>query len=330
MAKKLFLWILTLSLLAFPALAKDLVPVGHTTGIKLFCDGVMVVKTVPINTEHGQISPAKDAGIRPGDLVVRVGEKTVRTNEELQASIANQPAVTLTVRRAGKEEQISLKPVCDETGAARIGLLVRDSMAGIGTVTYYDPETGTFGALGHGICDTDTNALIPMKSGSVMESEVREVRKGAVGTPGELIGDYDLKHDSGILNSNTEYGIFGRFTQKVDFLSGVAIPVAQKNEIKPGPATILSNIQGNDVREYQIEITQVFEKSEENGRNMMIKITDPALLSKTGGIVQGMSGSPIIQDGKLVGAVTHVLVNDPTKGYGIFIENMLAEAEKIK
>ncbi|MBQ3054757.1 MAG: SpoIVB peptidase [Oscillospiraceae bacterium] len=326
MAKKLFLWILILAMLAVPAFAKDLVPIGHTTGIKIFCDGVMVVRCVPINTENGQNAPAKDAGIQPGDVVMRVGEIPVRTNEELQAAIKSGDPVTLTVRRAGKEEMVSVTPICDETGAYRIGLWVRDSMAGIGTVTYYDPETGAFGALGHGICDTDTNGLIPMKSGSVMQSQVREVRKGEVGTPGELVGDYDLKHDCGVLNSNTEHGIFGRFTENVDFLSGVAIPVAEKNEIKVGPATILSNIQGNDVRKYQIEITQVFAKNEENGKSMMIKITDPELLAQTGGIVQGMSGSPIIQDGKLVGAVTHVLVNDPTRGYGIFIENMLDAA----
>ena len=326
MAKKLFLWILTISLLAFPAYAKDLVPIGHTTGIKMFCDGVMVVRAIPINTAHGTVSPAKDAGLQEGDVVVKVGETTIRTNEELKDALQTKDTVTLTVRRSGKEETVSVTPTQDENGTYQIGLLVRDSMAGIGTVTYYDLENKSFGALGHGICDTENGKLVPMKQGSVMESSVKEVQKGTVGTPGELIGEYDLKHDCGILNANTDRGIFGTFTEQLDFLDGVAIPVAEKHEVKTGPAVILSNIQGNDVREYQIEITQVFEETDETGKSMMIKVCDPTLITKTGGIVQGMSGSPIIQDGKLVGAVTHVLVNDPTRGYGIFIENMLEAA----
>ncbi len=328
MAKKLSIWILILSLLSLPAYAKDLVPIGHTTGIKIFCDGVMVVRAVPINTADGQVAPAKDAGIRAGDIVMRVDGNEVSDNEGLKKAVQTQNAVDITVRRGEKEETVTVTPVRDENGEYQIGLLVRDSMAGIGTVTYYDPSDGSFGALGHGICDTENGKLVPMKAGSIMESKVKEVEKGISGTPGELIGEYDLKHDCGVLDSNTEHGIFGSFTEKPDFLNGVAIPTAEKGEIKVGPATILSNIQGNDVRSYQIEITQIFEKTDENGKSMTIRITDPALIAKTGGIVQGMSGSPIIQNGKLIGAVTHVLVNNPTRGYGIFIENMLEMAQR--
>ena len=327
--KKIIACILAFALLTVPAFAaqKNLVPIGHTTGIKIFCDGVMVVRTVPINTAAGSSSPAKNAGLRAGDVVVKINDKEVSGNESLKEEISKGKPVEVTYCRDGNQKTVTAVPVRDDSGTYQLGLWVRDSMAGIGTVTYYDPDSGEFGALGHGICDTETNQLVPMKAGSIMGSTVKDVHKGSVGSPGELVGDYELKEDCGFLNSNNDKGIFGVFTKEMSFLNKTALPVATKQEVKLGAATILSNIQGNDVREYQIKITQIYQTEEENGKSMMIEITDPELIAKTGGIVQGMSGSPIIQGGKLVGAVTHVLVNDPTRGYGIFIENMLAEAE---
>ena len=325
MAKKGISFLLTCAMLLSVAFASNryLIPGGHTTGIKLFCDGVMVVRTV-----SGLHSPGKIAGIREGDVILEINGNKVSTNEALKEEVEktkNQP-VEIVYRRGDKILKTRVTPTKDEAGTPQLGLWVRDSMAGIGTVTFYDAESGTFGALGHGICDTETNLLVPIQSGGVMESSVKEVQKGVVGSPGELIGEYQLKEDSGIIRSNTEQGIFGVFTKKPNWLSKSALPVASKNEVQLGTATILSNVGGNDVCEYQIEITQIYDKNAENGKSMMIHITDPKLIEATGGIVQGMSGSPIIQNGKLIGAITHVLVSDPTRGYGIFIENMLASA----
>lgn len=303
-----------------------LIPGGHTTGIKLFCDGVMVVRTV-----SGLNSPGKTAGIREGDVILEINGNPVCTNEALKSQVEkskNQP-VEIVYRRGGKIFKTKVTPAKDASGTPQLGLWVRDSMAGIGTVTFYDAENATFGALGHGVCDTETNLLVPIRSGGVMESGVKEVQKGVAGSPGELIGEYQLNEDSGVIRSNTEQGIFGTFTKKPNWLEKSALPVASKNEVQLGSATILSNINGNDVREYQIEITQIYETNAENGKSMMLRVTDQNLIAQTGGIVQGMSGSPIIQNGKLVGAVTHVLVSDPTRGYGIFIENMLKAGESV-
>ena len=222
---------------------------------------------------------------------------------------------------------LSVSPEQNEEGAYCIGAWIRDSMAGIGTMTYYDPDTGAFGALGHGITDTDTALLMPFASGSILPSTVKAVKKGAVGDAGELRGDFDLTGDLGDLYANTESGIFGtldpgEFTERL----GDPLPVAAAEEVHAGPAAILSNVEGDDVREYDVEILQVVEDAAD-GRELVISVTDPELLSATGGIVQGMSGSPILQDGKFAGAVTHVLLNDPTRGYGILLETMLRAAE---
>ena len=195
-------------------------------------------------------------------------------------------------------------------------------MAGIGTLTYYDPATGQYGALGHGITDVDTAQLMPLASGAIMETTVKAVKKGAKGDPGELKGDFSVQRDVGTVTVNSSGGIFGTVADP-DFLSGgTPVPVAAAGQITTGPATILATISGSDVREYRVELVRLY-GADEPTRNLLLRITDPALLSATGGIVQGMSGSPILQNGRIVGAVTHVLLNDPTRGYGIFIENML-------
>ena len=221
---------------------------------------------------------------------------------------------------------LCVSPEQNETGTYSIGAWIRDSMAGIGTMTFYDPELGAFGALGHGITDADTALLMPFSSGSILPSTVKAVKKGSVGEAGELRGDFDLSGDIGELYANTSSGIFGTVaaSELVEQM-GDAIPVADSNQVHPGDATILSNVQGDAVKEYQIEILKVVDHAAD-GRDLVISVTDPELLALTGGIVQGMSGSPILQDGTFVGAVTHVLLNDPTKGYGIFLENMLEDS----
>ena len=295
-----------------------LVPVGHTVGIKLFSRGILVVKL----TEGG--SPAKSCGLRTGDVIVECGGTAVTSTEQFQSLLQKSGAekTELEVRRSGAAVTLSVAPKENENGVYSIGAWVRDSMAGIGTMTYYDPATGAFGALGHGITDVDTALLMPFSSGSILPSTVKAVKRGAAGSAGELRGDFDLTTDLGGLTANTASGVFG-VLEDADYAAGEAIPVGTA---VTGPAVIRSNVAGDAVEEYKVEILKV-NGGADDGRELVLSVTDDALIAATGGIVQGMSGSPILQNGKLVGAVTHVLLNDPCKGYGISMETMLSAAE---
>jgi stage IV sporulation protein B len=205
-----------------------------------------------------------------------------------------------------------------------IGLWVRDSTAGIGTLTFYDPKTSAFGALGHGITDIDTGLLMPVDSGEIIESSILGIKVGKSGVPGELKGVFIEDMRLGTIENNSEFGIYGKLSDNAaNKITGKLYPIGLRSEIKEGPAVILSNIDGKSIAEFEIEIQKVSRQNINGSKGMIIKVTDQKLLEATGGIVQGMSGSPIIQNGKIIGAVTHVLVNDPTKGYGIFIEGML-------
>ncbi len=294
-----------------------LVPVGHTVGIKLFSRGIVVVKL----TDGG--TPARECGLRTGDVIVKCGGSAITSTEQFQTLLQKNgsEAADLQISRSGNSMTLSVEPSQNDQGVYCIGAWVRDSMAGIGTMTYYDPSTGVFGALGHGVTDTDTALLMPFSNGSILPSTVKAVKKGEAGSAGELRGDFDLTNDLGPLYANTGSGIFGKLNTAPGTEAAVPVGTAL-----PGPAVIRANVQGDDVREYCIEILKVSSNSTD-GRDLVLSVTDPALLETTGGIVQGMSGSPILQNGKIVGAVTHVLLNDPTKGYGILIENMLDAAE---
>lgn len=294
-----------------------LVPVGHTVGIKLFSRGVVVVKFPEGST------PARECGLRAGDVIVKCGGDAVTSTEQFQSLLQKNGdnAADLQVSRGGNSMTLSVEPSRNDQGVYCIGAWVRDSMAGIGTMTWYDPATGVFGALGHGVTDMDTALLMPFANGSILPSTVKAVKRGEAGSAGELRGDFDLKRDLGTLYANTDGGIFGKLEEAPTAAEAVPIGMAL-----PGPATILANVRGDEVREYDIEILKVSSGSAD-GRDLVLSVTDPALLEATGGIVQGMSGSPLMQNGRLVGAVTHVLLNDPTKGYGILIENMLSAAE---
>ena len=300
--------------------ARMLVPVGHTIGIKLFARGVLVVKL----TDGG--TPAKECGLQTGDVIVKCGGVSVTSSEQFQSLLQKNgdSAMDLQVRRAGDSMTLSVEPEQNDKGVYCIGAWIRDSMAGIGTMTYYDPATGDFGALGHGITDTDTALLMPFSNGSILPSTVKAVKRGETGSAGELRGDFDLDTSLGDLYANTESGIFG--TLAVSDYAPACQDAVLIGEAVPGPAVIRSNVEGDAVEEYEIEILKVVSGTSD-GRDLVISVTDPKLLKATGGIVQGMSGSPILQNGKLVGAVTHVLLNDPTKGYGILIENMLNAAK---
>ena len=262
------------------------------------------------------------------DIITHINGREVDTIEQVQQIIkqdGSQP-LTLQASRGDRALQLSVQPVKTSTGGYQLGVWLRDSMAGIGTMTFYDPDSGVFAALGHGINDADTAKLMPLESGSIMHASVSDVKKGAPGQPGELHGVFDLQKDMGALYANTEMGVFGTMDKGLLSQETDALPVASHDEIHEGHATILSNIEGDSVQEYDVKITHVYSRSAGKTRNMMLEVTDPRLLAATGGIVQGMSGSPILQNGRIVGAVTHVLVNDPTRGYGIFIENMLEAA----
>lgn len=302
--------------------ARELVPMGEPIGIKLFSDGVLV-----IGVSEGE-NAAKKCGLKEGDVITALNDAELDTIEQLQALLNEngENDAALRIRRGSRTLTLSAEPQKDGSGAYRLGAWVRDSMAGIGTMTFYDPESGIFGALGHGVTDADTGKLLPLDHGSIMDASVKAVKRGERAAPGELKGDFDLTRDSGTLFANTESGIFGKLSaEDAEKLRTQALPIAGKSERKTGKAQILATVEGKETRAYDIEIEKIYSSSGST-RNFLLHVTDEALLAQTGGIVPGMSGSVVLKDGKIVGAVTHVLLDDPTRGYGIFIENMLAAA----
>ena len=309
---------------------RTVIPMGRAVGIKLFSDGVLVVGLADVPGQEGSAAPAKTCGLKQGDIITHINNTQVDTIEQVREVLQDLEGDKMSIRamRGDKQVQFTAQAVPCDDGTYKLGAWIRDSMAGIGTMTFYEPSTGLFGALGHGINDVDTSLLMPLESGSIMYAEVSDVRKGQAGEPGELHGAFQVERDLGSLFANTAGGVFGTLTD-----TGLAdgldpVPVAARSEVKVGPATILSNIAGDDVEEYTVEIIRVFPAGSHDTRELMVKVTDQRLLDATGGIVQGMSGSPILQNGKLVGSVTHVLINDPTQGYGILAETMLDTAQE--
>ena len=313
-------WILTLLLLvtlAEPVAAAEydeLTAVGRAVGIRLQEPGITV-------TGFSESGNASKAGLRKGDRILRINGEPVEDTAQIRAMAASGEALRVTVERGGAEADYLVEPVRQE-GQWLLGIKVRDSVSGIGTITFYDSGSGAYGALGHGVCAAGSGKLLKLSEGELIDAEVSGVEMGRCGAAGQLLGSYDETAKLGDVRRNTERGIFGSL--KAGQQLGRRYPVAERAEVRTGEAVILSNVSGREVREYTVQIRKLYPM--EGERNLLLEVTDPALLSATGGIVQGMSGSPIIQNGKLVGAVTHVLVNDPTRGYGIFIENMLDAA----
>ena len=302
-------------------------PGGMPFGVKFYTDGVTVVGFCDVETEQGKINPASIAGLKPKDMILKVNGEALMSASDLTDRIeaSNGNELHLVCRRAGREFETRLKPVyCPGESRYKTGIWVRDSGAGIGTVTFILPDTGTFAGLGHGICDSDTGALVPMRRGSVSDVTISAVVKGRAGDPGELKGYFNAGKVGSLLG-NSNCGVWGMFA-KVPELHGEPLPVGLRNDIKEGDAYILCTLDSNTIGKYSVKISNI-NRDATGSKCYTVTVTDPKLLSVTGGIVQGMSGSPIIQDGKLVGAVTHVLINDPTTGYGIFIENMLNAAQ---
>ena len=311
--------------LTVSAYAVQLIPVGSAVGIEVDVDGALVEELSEVTTEKGNASPSKKAGIKVGDVIVKVNGAEIDGLEDFaeHAKTFDGTPVTVTVLRQGKEIQCTVTPVESVDGKFQIGLWLRDRVAGVGTVTYYNPKTGEYGALGHGISDPHSGTVIPITEGKTYDAAIVDVVQGKVGDPGELTGSFDTHSVFGTVGENTVHGIFGTCSGQPQIRCEV-METAAAGEVKVGPAEILSTVDGKQPQSYDVRIDKVERRNGEE--RYQLTITDPQLLEKTGGVVCGMSGSPIIQDGKLVGAVTHVLVNDPTRGYGIFIENMLEAA----
>lgn len=293
----------------------QVVAVGRAVGIDVKCSGLLVVG-------FAEDSPAKSSGLHRGDLICKVDGQEVTQASELRQLLQNKTQVTLTAMRSNREQSF-LVPLGETDGMKMIGANVRTEMAGIGTITYYDPVTSVFGALGHGITDGVTQELFPVGDGFICKATIISTDKGKSGTPGMLQGAFDSGQLLGSVTKNTPSGIFGALFQPPE---GETLPVAAREEVSTGTAEVLCNVEGDSVERFAVEIQRIYPMDDGTGRNMMLKVTDPKLLELTGGIVQGMSGSPILQNGKIIGAVTHVLVSDPEVGYGIFIENMLEAA----
>lgn len=308
------------------------IPVGNIAGVKLYTNGVLVVGMSEIEGyDNKKYKPYENKGIKEGDTIVKIDEKLINSTEDLIETVNNSQGRDIKVQYIHQEEtkECSISPVKTSNSQYKLGLWVRDSAAGVGTVSFYEPTSKTFGALGHGITDIDTNELINIASGEFVTTRILNITKGESGNPGKIQGTVENQTNIGKIYKNSKFGIYG----KVDNISSLNIDmskemeVALREEIKTGKARILCSLDNQQPQEYEIEIEKINKENNYDNKSMQIKITDQKLLEKTGGIIQGMSGSPVIQNGKFVGAVTHVLVNDPTKGYAVFGDIMLKQSK---
>lgn len=314
-------------------LPKDsVVPLGTSIGVKIEMAGVMVVNISDVKVADGKsYSPAKDAGLKSGDVITRINDTSIKNSTDLTSFVEKNGGnqLVLNIKRDEQNQEISIKPSMEQdTNLYKLGIWVRDGTTGIGTMTFYDPKSGKFAALGHGIADADTGKIIDVGSGHITPATVVSVRKGERGNPGELKGYIKDDMDSlGEITLNNKFGVFGDLNSNFAS-SALPIPVASRDEINTGNAYILTSAKGQTAERYEIIIERVFKNSTDTNKGMIIKVVDQRLIDKTGGIVQGMSGSPIIQNNMIVGAVTHVFVNDPERGYGTFIDTMLEQMNK--
>lgn len=312
--------------------AFKVVPGGQSIGVVLQSHGVMVVGYSPISEESGkQLLPAKEAGIMLGDLIVSINGVTIESDMQAAQLIKEQGEHPLAISflHEGEMRQTTVQPVyCDESKRYRVGLFIRDSAAGVGTLTFYEPESRRYGALGHIITDNDTNQPIDCAQGKIVAATVSGIHQGKRGYPGEKMGIFiEAEHRLGSIEKNTKFGIYGDLTPDAFTANPEpALPVGSRNEVQTGAAEMLTVIEGQKVERFSIEIQKINLQEMPEGKGMIVKVTDPQLLSRTGGIIQGMSGSPIIQNGRVIGAITHVLVHDPSKGYACFIDWMLMES----
>ena len=315
----LFLFIIPINVFAY---SDKIIVGGQNIGISLNSKGVLIVGTYEVNGT----SPAKEAGLKTGDIIEKINGNKISNIEQMATEInkVKEEKISLTYLRNNKEKETTLNLYKDENNIYKTGLYVKDSVTGIGTLTFIDPNTKIFGALGHEIQEQATGKIFEIKDGTIFSSEVTDVVPSSDGSPGEKRAEYNKEDITGEVKENTTQGIFGEYTAEIS--GGKTYNVAEPSEIKKGNAKILTVLNGTEVKEYEINITQINSEKQKN-KNFVFEIIDKELLNKTNGIIQGMSGSPIIQGDNIIGAVTHVVIDNPHKGYGIFITNMLEEAE---
>ncbi len=304
------------------AYSDKIIASGENVGITLNANGVLIVGTYEINNEH----PAQNAGLKKGDIIKKINDQVVFTIKDMADIIneTNTDQINIEYERKNQIKQTKLKLYKDESNIYKTGLFVKDSITGIGTLTFIDPKTKKFGALGHEIQEQSTEKIFEIKDGTIFNSSVTGIIPSRNGNPGEKKAEYDKNKIKGIAEENTTQGIFGTYTDEINEIK--TYEVARPDEITPGPAKIITVLKNHETKEYDINIIQINSEKKKN-KNFIFEITDKELINKTNGIIQGMSGSPIIRDNMILGAITHVVISDPHKGYGIFITNMLEEAE---
>ena len=311
------------------------IPMGNLIGAKLYTSGVLVVGMSEIQGDDQQKhKPYEGSGIEEGDMIVEMDSKKIANTDELVETVNSSKGKVIQIKYVRNDETIttSIQPIKSEDNEYKLGLWVRDAAAGVGTLTFYEPSTGKFAALGHGIVDVDTGDIINIANGELVTSNLVAIKKGEKGTPGEIKGSIDSGVTIGNISKNTNFGVFGLVSNKNNLnLNGAKeYEVALRSEIQTGEAEIICELENGKKEQYKIEISKIYTSNNYDNKSMMIKITDERLLQKTGGIVQGMSGSPIIQNGKFVGAITNVLVSDPTTGYAIFGDLMVKQMKSVK
>ena len=306
------------------------VPVGKAIGMKLYTEGVLVVGVSEINGKK----PYENSGIQEGDTIIEINNKQIENTNDLIETVNGSNGKTLEVKYKRNTQIIttSIEPAKVDDKEYKLGLWVRDAAAGVGTMTFYDPESKMFAALGHGITDIDTSELITIANGELTTTNIISIIKGQRGKPGEIRGTIENSQNLGNIYKNTSFGVYGKLknTNNIEVTSRQEMNIALRDEIKTGKAEILCELENGKTEKYEIEIKKLYLNNNENNKSMVIKITDEKLINKSGGIIQGMSGAPVIQNGKFVGAVTHVLVNDPTVGYGVFADIMIKQLKEVE
>lgn len=311
------------------------IPLGNLAGVKLYTSGVLVVGMSEIEgVDNNKYKPYENSGIEEGDMIVEIDNTAITCTTDLINTVNKSAGKELCIEfvRDGKTEKCNMTPTKTEENEYKLGLWVRDSAAGVGTVSFYEPSTKMFGALGHGITDIDTDKLIDIASGEFVTTKIVNVIKGEKGKAGKIQGAIENSQNIGQIYKNTPFGIYGKLKNisSISIDTSKEMEVAYREEIKTGKAKILCNLDNQSVKEYEIEIEKIFVNNSYDNKSMLIKVTDKELLNKTGGIIQGMSGSPIIQNGKFIGAVTHVLLNNPQEGYAVFGDLMIKQMREVK
>lgn len=306
------------------------VPMGNAIGMKLYTAGVLVVGMSEIEGKK----PYENSGIKEGDRIIQINQNQIDNTDDLMKAVNKSDGNNISIKYVRDEKTIttSIKPLKNSSNEYKIGLWVRDAAAGVGTLTFYEPSSGMFATLGHGIMDIDTAELIKIANGELVTTNILSINKGTKGNPGEIRGTIEAGHTIGSISKNTKFGVFGTInkTPYLNTSNTNEVQVALREEIKTDKAQIICELENGKKEYYDIEIQRIFISNNKDNKSMLIKVTDKKLLEKTGGIIQGMSGAPIIQNGKFVGAVTHVLVNDPTIGYGVFADIMLKQMKEVE